>query len=362
MCFGNVEVEVSEPSRVHGGVSSEELLAWGHARSELLDLSVNVNPWGPHPEVARAVQQAALSTYPQPWAAAARSALANVCDVEPSRISVGHGSTELLWAAVSLLRGCAGPLVIAGPTFSEPQLAAAAHAVPTFELRAHARDGFALDLNLLSRSLDEQAAAGVYICQPNNPDGSALPAVRVRELCAAHPKRLFILDQAFLALSERHADLSVRFPDNVLLVRSLTKEHALPGLRVGYALAAPDLIARLNARRPSWMVSNLAEAAVVAACQQGAYVREVRDKLLGGRAALMADCRGLGLSVVDSIAPYFMLRVQEADALRQRLLARHAIGVRSCSSFGLPEYVRIAGCGPVERARLLTALRAEVAS
>jgi len=353
---------VSESSRVHGGVSPEELAAWGHAPSALLDLSVNVNPWGPHPEVARAVQQAALSTYPQPWAAAARSALAAVCDVEPACIAVGHGSTELLWAAVSLLRGCAGPLVIAGPTFSEPQLAAAAHGVPVVGLCARAQDGFALDLHALSRTLEEHAAAGVYICQPNNPDGSALPALRVRELCSAHPKRLFILDQAFLALSERHADLSVRFPDNVLLVRSLTKEHALPGLRVGYALAAPDLIAQLNARRPSWMVSNLAEAAVVAACQQSAYVAEVRDKLLAGRAALSADCRALQLPVVDSVAPYFMLRVKDADALRQRLLARHAIGVRSCSSFGLPEYVRIAACGPLERARVLAALRAEVAS
>ena len=353
---------MSEPSRVHGGVSPQELLAWGHAPSALLDLSVNVNPWGPHPEVARAVQQAALGTYPQPWAADACSALAQLCDVDRGHISVGHGSTELLWAAVSLLRGAAGPLVIAGPTFSEPQLAAHAHGVPLWEQRGRQEDGFALDLAALSHTLEEQAASGVYLCQPNNPDGSALPALRVRELCAAHPTRLFILDQAFLALSERHADRAVRFPDNVLVVRSLTKEHALPGLRVGYALGAPDLIARLNARRPSWMVSNLAQAAVIAACRQDAYVAEVRDKLLAGRAALSSACRTLGLTVIDSVAPYFLLRVPDADALRERLLARHAIGVRSCRSFGLPGYVRIAGCGPAERERVVAALRSEVST
>ena len=346
--------------RVHGGVLDAELSALGLARAALLDLSVNVNPWGPHPDVVRAVRDAALATYPQPGAAEARAALAHACDVEPARIAVGHGSTELLWAAVSLLRG-AGPLLIAGPTFSEPLLGARAHGVPVIELRAHAEADFRfqLDLAQLSEALDASDAAGVYLCQPNNPDGSALPALRVRELCAAHPARLFLIDQAFLALSERHADAAVRFPDNALLVRSLTKEHALPGLRVGYALGAPALIARLDAQRPSWMVSNLAQAAVVAACGQGAYVADVRRRLLTGRAELAAGCRALGLTTFEGVAPYFLLRAADADALRQRLLARHAIAVRSCRSFGLPGWVRIAGCGPAERARLLEALRAE---
>jgi histidinol-phosphate/aromatic aminotransferase/cobyric acid decarboxylase-like protein len=307
----------------------------------------------------RAVQAAALDRYPQPWAAQARAALAAACDVEPARIVVGHGSTELLWAAVSLLRGAAGPLVIAGPTFSEPLHAARAHGVPTLSLTAYAEPGFSLDLGRLSQALEQHAASGVYLCQPNNPDGSVLPALRVRELCAAHPGRLFLIDQAFLALSERHADAAVRFPDNALLIRSLTKEHALPGLRVGYALGAPALIERLDARRPSWMVSEPAQAAVVAACAQAAYVAEVRERLLAGRAQLVAACRALGLAALDSAAPYFLLRVPDADDLRTRLLARHAIAVRSCSSFGLPRHVRIAGCGPSECARLLAALKAE---
>jgi len=351
---------LSEAPRIHGGVADSELAALGLVRGAVLDLSVNVNPRGPHPEVVRAVRAAALDTYPQPGAAGARAALAHVCDVDPARIAVGHGSTELLWAAVSLLRGAPGPLLIAGPTFSEPLLAARAHGVVVVEHPAYPEPGAALDLSELSRALAEQRAAGVYLCQPNNPDGSALPALRVRELCAEHSGCLFLIDQAFLALSELHGDAAVRFPDNALLVRSLTKEHALPGLRAGYALGSATWIERLDARRPSWMVSNLAEAAIVAACGQSAYVARVREDMLSCRAALVAACRELGLPVVDSVTPYFLLQVPDADALRARLLARHAIAVRSCSSFGWPRHVRIAGCGPEQRARLVAALRAEV--
>ncbi|MET0385352.1 MAG: histidinol-phosphate transaminase [Polyangiales bacterium] len=355
---------MSDVTRVHGGVSTPELQQLGLARDALLDLSVNVSPAGPHPAVVQAVRAASLSEYPQPWAAEARAALAASCGVESAHVVVGHGSTELIWSAVALLRAADGPLLVAGPTFSEPALAAHAHGVPVVELRARAETGFSQDLEQLARAIEQHHAAGVYLCQPNNPDGQVLPASLVRELCSAYPDRLFLLDQAFLALSTRHADAALHFPAHVLVVRSLTKEHALPGLRVGYALGDPALLARLNALRPSWMVSNLAEAAIIAACQHPEHVAAVRDRWLEERVLLAEGCRALGLHVLPSETPYFLARVpltDGADGLRARLLARHGIAVRSCSSFGLPDYIRLAGCGPVQRARVLAALAQELA-
>jgi histidinol-phosphate/aromatic aminotransferase/cobyric acid decarboxylase-like protein len=350
------EAGLSEPLRIHGGLDANELARLGLDAATVLDLSQNVNPLGPHPAVVQAIQRASLGVYPQPWAAGARAALARVCQVEPEQVVVGHGSTELIWSAVSLLAGAARPLLVAGPTFSEPALAARAFGVPCLELRSPALE---LDLSQLARAIEQHDARAVYLCQPNNPDGSCVPAAQLRELCAAEPTRLFVIDQAFLSLSTRHSDHALRFPDNVLLVRSMTKEHALPGLRVGYALGAASLIDRLNARRPSWMVSSLAEAAIIEACAQPEYVAQVRSFLLEGRQTLTEACREIGYQVLPSTTSYFMLRVTDADAFRNRLLARHAIAVRSCSSFGLPDYVRIAACGPEQRTRLLAALRAE---
>jgi len=350
-----MEAVLSGLVRVHGGLDAGELARLGLDAASVLDLSVNINPLGPHPAVVEAIQRAALSTYPQPWAAGARTALAGVCDVAPDQLVVGHGSTELIWSSVSLLANDPRPLLVAGPTFSEPTLAARACGVACVELQG----GFELDLNQLARAIEQHDAQAVYLCQPNNPDGSCVPAARLRELCAAEPSRLFLIDQAFLSLSTRHADVALRFPDNVLLVRSMTKEHALPGLRVGYALGAASMIERINARRPSWMVSSLAEAAIIEACRQQAYVTQARTFLLENRQALEHACSELGWQVVPSTTSYFLMRVGAADAFRARLLARHGIAVRSCSSFGLPDYVRIAACGPEQRARLMAALVAE---
>jgi histidinol-phosphate/aromatic aminotransferase/cobyric acid decarboxylase-like protein len=146
----------------------------------------------------------------------------------------------------------------------------------------------------------------------------------------------------------------------VLVIRSLTKDHALPGLRIGYAFGAPALVARLAARRPSWMVSAPAEAAIVACCAHAGYVDEVRERLLQQRRALTAACRARGLWVSDSVTHFVLIRVGDADGLRERLLRRHAIAVRSCSSFGLPEYIRVAACDGAGSSQLMAALDQEL--
>jgi histidinol-phosphate/aromatic aminotransferase/cobyric acid decarboxylase-like protein len=347
---------LAEATRVHGGLQSRELAALGLDASAVLDLSVNVNPLGPHPDVVAAIRRASLSTYPEQGAPKARAALAQLCGLDEAHIVVGHGSTELIWSAVALCANDPRPLLIAGPTFCEPLLAARAYGVRSIELRARPEQDFCLDLAKLSHALEEHDAQAIYLCQPNNPDGGCIPAARLRELCEAHRSRFFLIDQAFLNLSTRHAELALRFPDNVLLVRSLTKEHALPGLRVGYALGAPAYIEQLNARRPSWMVSALAEAAIVEACAQPEHVTQARAVMLDNCSALFEACREQGYRALPSTTSYLLLRVGAAERMRKRLLAKHAIAVRSCESFGLPEFVRIAGCDAQQRVRLMAAL------
>jgi histidinol-phosphate/aromatic aminotransferase/cobyric acid decarboxylase-like protein len=352
---------VSEATRIHGGIDAAELQRLGIDPARVLDLSVNVNPWGPHPRVLEAIRRASVASYPDVLASAARHAIAHAEDLAPDNVLIGHGSAELLWAAVSLLRGRDRPLLTPMPTFSEPQLAARAWGVHVISLRTHASEQFALSDAVLDRALSEHDAGAVYLCQPNNPDGGALPAGALRALSDAHPRRWFIVDQAFLSLSSRHSDAALRFGDNVLLVRSLTKDHGLPGLRAAYALGAPPLLAAVAAQRPSWMVSAPAEAAIVAACGEREHVAKARDYLLDARATLARDCERLGLSVVPSFTHFFLVHVaQDADQLRQRLLERHGVLVRSGRSFGLPEHIRVAGCAPEQRARFLAALQQEL--
>lgn len=356
--------------RVHGGLDARELERHGIDPATVLDLSVNVNPHGPHPAVVEAVLRAArsaLADYPDRAATSARRALSRALDCEPERITLGHGSVELLWALIGSLRGAAGPLLIVGPTFGEPEAAARAHGVACARVELAEHDAFAPDAARVAAAIAACAPSAVYLCQPNNPTGRAFGSSELQALIEGHPHVAFLLDQAFLSLSSEHAQLGLRLDrqPNVVLVRSLTKDHALAGLRAGYALAAPEWIARIEAQRPPWSVSSLAQAAVIAAAEHPEHVREAREHLLPARQQLTAALLDAGFRALPSATHFLLVHTlhadaarapRHADALRERLLLHHRVLVRSCRSFGLPEYVRIAAGDDAARARLLAAL------
>lgn len=352
--------ESPNETRLHGGVDLRELARYGVDPARVLDLSVNVNPRGPHPAVRRAILEASIADYPDRTASRARRAIANAVDCDPGHVLLGHGSVELLWTLVSELRrsGRGNPLLILGPTFGEVEAAARAHDVPLAREDMPEASGFALDAARIDAAIRRAGPCAVYVCQPNNPTGRALGSSELQQLVAGHPHVQFIVDQAFLSLSTEHAQANVRFEryPNACLIRSLTKDHALAGLRAGYALASPEWIARLEAQRPPWMVSAPAQAAVVAAMDHPEHVREAREYLLAAREELAAAIAGLGFAVVASATHYFLFEVGDADRARVHLLRRHQLLVRSGRSFGLPRHLRVAAGDAVASERLLRAL------
>jgi histidinol-phosphate/aromatic aminotransferase/cobyric acid decarboxylase-like protein len=230
------------------------------------------------------------------------------------------------------------------------------------EWRARAEDGFALDLEAIARRAQDGRASIVYLCTPNTPTGATLAARDVARFAEEHAARLVVLDQSFLSLSDRASDAAVPMPPNVVRVRSLTKEHAIPGVRVGYLLARAELVAALEQQRPAWMTGAAAQAAAIAACAEQGFVDECRQRLLSDRARLMAALRARGLQPFDSSAPFCVLRVDDAAALRRRLLVRDRILVRDCASFGLPDFVRLAVRPAADSERLVSALARELGS
>jgi len=347
-------------ARPHGGLSEHELRALGTSAADILDLSASCNPYGPCASVVAAIRAAPLDRYPDPTAAAARDALATALDTSPDRIALGNGAAELLWTLASALVRPGARVVIAEPTFGELRAAVEHAGAVVHECRARPDDGFAIDLAAVGRAIREHRAAVAYLCAPNTPTGAPIAAADVRALAAAHPDTAFILDQSFLSLSERFADLAIAQPANVACVRSLTKDFAIPGVRVGYLLAAPELVARVERARPAWTTSAAAQAAAIAACAAGAFVAESCDRILADRVQLAADLRALGLAPAPSTAGFLVVRTGDAAALRTRLLA-HRIAVRDCASFGLPDHIRIAARPAADRARVVAALARELA-
>jgi len=349
-------------ARTHGGLHDAELSALQLAPADVLDFSVSCNPYGPHPEVLRAIRDADATRYPDPHALPARRALGQALELDGARIALGNGACDLLWTLARQLVRPGERVVIAEPAFCEFRTAAERAGARIVCVRAEPDADFALDLPAALAVARASRARVLYLCTPSTPAGAALPARDLVTAAREHPALTFVVDQSFLALSERFSDAQVELPDGVIAVRSLTKEHAIPGVRVGYLLAAASQVRELDAHRPAWPVSAHAQAAVIATCRTGPFVAESRARLLEDRRRLAARLRELGLDPVPSTTCYLLARVGRAAELRARLLARHGILVRDCSSFGLPEHIRVGARPLADCERLLAALRQELES
>jgi histidinol-phosphate aminotransferase len=340
-----------------------ELAALGARPEDVLDVSVNVNPYGPSPEMVAAIRAAPIHRYPDPTASGARRALAESVGADPAELVLGNGAADLLWTLARLFLGAGGTAAIVEPTFSELRHAAATVGARLVEWRAREETGFAVALDEVARATLREGATLVYLCTPGNPTGAPVPVDDVASFARDLRDVTVVLDQSFLSMSERPADLARRLPPNVVRVRSLTKDHAIPGVRVGYLLAAPAVAARVEASRPPWTVSAPAQAAAVAAAREAGFVERTRARWLADRARLSRRlCEELGprAPCVPSSAPYVLARTQDATALRRRLLERHRVLVRDCTSFGLPDHVRLAARPAADEERLLAALRQEL--
>jgi histidinol-phosphate aminotransferase len=182
---------------------------------------------------------------------------------------------------------------------------------------------------------------------------------RVAALAEGLPETTVVLDQAFVSLSDCPGDERVAVPDNVVRVRSLTKDHAIAGLRLGYLLASTELARRLEARRPPWMTSSVAEAAGIAAVRANLFVEESRALLRVDRDELAIALRGMGLVPFPSVSCFLTFAVPDSATLRRRLLLK-GILIRDCTSFGMPNFVRVAARPRADRERLIQALSEEV--
>lgn len=344
----------------HGGLCDRELSPLGLAREDILDFSVSLNPYGPCSEVAAAIRAAALREYPDPTGHAARAAIAQERGIALDRVVLGNGAAELLWGLANQLAP-RGPVLVVEPTFSELRRALERTGARVCEWRARAEDGYAIDLDAIGRRAEHLRASTIYLCNPNNPTGVALAASSVAAFAEARPGLRVVLDQAFLTLSTHHADAARALPENVILLRSLTKDHALAGVRVAYLVAPAPVAAALEAARPPWTTSTLAHAAIHAALRMNRFIDDCRARMFADRDALAAALRALGLDPRPTTTIFFLVSVPDATALRRRMLEHHRILVRDCSSFGLPGQIRLCARGGADDARLLLALGRELA-
>jgi threonine-phosphate decarboxylase len=346
------------PPAVHGALNIGELSSLGMSLGDVLDFSANINPFGPSPAVSQALTGVPLDRYPDRECLELRVALAEHLGVSPDRVLPGNGASELIWlAALAFVRPDDRALVL-GPTFAEYARAAAIMGARVTTWQAREEELFAMPAEEIAECLELWRPRLVFLCNPNNPTGAVLPADVIGAWARQHPGTLFVVDEAYLPFANG-VDSALAFAggENVLVLRSMTKDFALAGLRLGYAVGAASLIEPLRRAQPPWSVNALAQAAGVAALRDLPHRQGSLERLARARQELVAGLDRLGLVSVPSATHFFLLRVGDGASFRLALLRRRGVLVRDCASFGLPAFVRIAARQPEENERLLDAVR-----
>jgi histidinol-phosphate/aromatic aminotransferase/cobyric acid decarboxylase-like protein len=336
----------------HGGVQPEELEALGLDPVDVLDLSANLNPLGAHSHVLLAARDADVRHYPSPDASPLRDAIARASGVDSAQVLVTPGATAALYLATRVLLAPGDRCAIWPPTFGEYTAAIEAAGGEPVEYRA-GPPTFAMTLEVAP------ARAGI-VCNPNNPTGVYFERGDVEDLVQRLEGAL-IIDVAYDAFVEGawDADGLVRAGLPVVVVHSMTKLHATPGLRVGYAVGPAEVIQRMGALQPSWPVGSAELAAGEAMLAVDGPQRSALPGVTRVRTKLTGALKQASLEVVAGRANFILVRVGDAAGFRTRLL-RRGFAVRDCTSFGLPEWVRIATPVEVAADRLVPAFLASL--
>lgn len=300
-----------------------------------LDFSVNVSPLGVPEGVRRAIAEAAVAAdrYPDPLCGRLRDRIAEKEGVAAEQILCGNGAAELIFRAV-LAKKPRRALLLA-PTFAEYEAAlqTAGCEITYYPLREE--NDFALDQNILGDI--RPGIEMVFLCQPNNPTGITTPRSLLLQILAQSRSvgALLVLDECFCDFLDEPTAHSLtgelRHPGELLILKSFTKMYAVAAVRLGYCLSADTaLLESMALAGPPWSVSSLAQAAGLAALEEGDYVQKVRTLIQTERPWLATQLQGLGLRVVPGEANYLLFRctIPLAEPLAQR-----GILLRGCGNY-----------------------------
>ena len=343
---------------IHGG-------DWAGFESEYgvrpLDFSANISPLG-LPDGVREAVIAALAyaeRYPDPLCRALRAALAEYHGVPVENIVCGNGAADLIWRLCRALRPKKAALFV--PGFAEYEAALRAENCEIARLPLPEADGFCLTEKTVAQIPRDTEL--LFLCNPNNPTGRLTERKALHSLLSLCRERdmALIADECFLDFCEEPEAHSLvgtlSETPGLVILKAFTKTHAMAGLRLGYALCGSQVLAeKLQGCAQPWSVSNIAQAAGVAALRETAYISRLRVLITAERKRLIPALEALGLCVIPGEANFLLFHA--ADGALCEKLRQLGILIRGCGNFaGLSEnWYRAAVRTQSENDQLLRAL------
>ena len=295
----------------------------------LIKLNTNENPYGPSPRVLEAIRAAtddSLRLYPDPSGDKLKDAIANYHGVSRPQVFVGNSSDEVLGIVFQALLKHEQPLLMPDISYGFYPVYCGLYGIEFVQLPLG--DAFEIRIDDYLRS-----NGGIIFPNPNAPTGRLLPLSEIERLLQANPSSVVVVDEAYVAFGgESCVPLVKKYPQ-LLVTHTLSKSHALAGLRVGYATGHPQLIEALNRVKDSfnsYPLDRFAQAGATAAMEDEDYFSGICKKVAATRTTLVADLQGLGFEVLPSAANFIFARFSGRDGadlaakLRERsIIVRH---------------------------------------
>ncbi len=352
-------VHLAGLDRYEPGMSIEQVRR-EQGLTDVIKLASNENPLGPSPLALEAVRLAlpSIHRYPDGAATLLRSKLAARLGVLEDQVTIGNGSSELIDLLARAYLGLGDNAVIAERGFARFRQSVnsrnqGARLVPMRE-RTH-------DLTAMREACDAQTRL-LFIANPNNPTGTWNARRELAKLLSHLPEGvLVVLDEAYFEFAQDEPDYPsgldfVASGAPVVVLRTFSKVYGLAGLRIGYAVAAPEIIAALDTVREPFNTGSLGQLAACAALDDHAHVAKTLELNRTHKARLEAELRGRGLGVLPSLGNFLCVETYRDAGLVFRRLIEHGVIVRPLRAYDLPSQLRISVGGQDEIDRLLLAL------
>lgn len=337
--------------RDHGGDIYTYLERHGATKKGVIDFSASINPLGPPEGVVSEIKNhlAHLIHYPDPDTRKLRSRISGVHNLDPASIVCGNGCTELI-RLIPMAMGFR-KVLIPSPTYSDYERACRL-ANPGSAIIHHPlgkEDLFDIDSKRIIHAMVSKEVDVVFLCNPNNPTGRLVEKKRLMEIAeAAKQYRVYlVVDESFIDFCPSSWSMinSVATNPYLMILRSMTKFYALPGIRIGYGVFPAEVAGALRTYQPPWSVNTLAQVAAIAALDaaESGYTEETL-KIVGEQKEVLERGFGdLGIDFTPSAANYYLLAIPAAQQIAAYLEHRGLL-VRNCENFmGLDHsYLRVA--------------------
>ncbi len=331
----------------------------GMPAENIIKVASNENPFGPSPLALAALQKAiaGVNLYPDGNAFYLKQKLAAKLGVDTANLVLGNGSNEIIEFVGHALLAPEADIVVSQYCFAIYPIVAKMFSASVTVVPAR---NFGHDLPAMLRAITPRTRI-VFVANPNNPTGTLVPREELIHFVNEVPADvLLVMDEAYLEFLSDPVDLvpliRLGARKNLILMRTFSKIYGLAGLRIGYGLAAPELIAALEKIRQPFNANLLAQTAALAALDDDEHVRKTRQNNFSGLEFFLQAFRELQLEYVPSFANFILVRVGDGQKV---FSAMQQLGVitRPMGGYQLPGWIRISIGTPKENMRCLEALK-----